>query len=104
MNLSMHGIIVKSPVMEHHHPSAIDNNLHQQQTRNNARLSVQVAQLWKNKPAAIKETIAEDDTNNDDPMEELLKQVLVSQALVDAQEYNMLSFEQVERLRKVWYL
>lgn len=81
------------------HP--VDNNTIPQQTRNNARLSVQVAQLWKNKPVAIKENITEDDTNNDDPMEELLKQVLVSQALVDAQEYNMLSFEQVERLRKV---
>lgn len=91
-------IIVKSPVMEEH---PVDNNTIPQQTRNNARLSVQVAQLWKNKPVAIKETITEDDTNNDDPMEELLKQVLVSQALVDAQEYNMLSFEQVERLRKV---
>lgn len=85
--------------MEQHHP--VDNNPIPQQTRNNARLSVQVAQLWKNKPVAIKETINEDDTRNEDPMEGLLKQVLVSQALVDAQEYNMLSFEQVERLRKV---
>lgn len=83
-----------------HHAVGVDNNL-PQQTRNNVRLSVQVAQLWKNKPVAIKESIVEDDTNNEDPMEELLKQVLVSQALVDAQEYSMLSFEQVERLRKV---
>ena len=88
--------------MEHqHHPGGAVDNTMPQQTRNNVRLSVQVAQLWKNKPVAIKEAISEDDTSSDDSMEELLKQVLVSQALVDAQEYNMLSFEQVERLRKV---
>ncbi|KAI9319089.1 Up-regulated during septation-domain-containing protein [Dichotomocladium elegans] len=66
-----------------------------------SRLSLDVSQIWKHKPPPTPDQHAnKDDGETKSNMDELLKQVLVSQALVDADNYKMLPFEKVDELKK----
>ena len=85
-----------SPMFESEEPRNIMDN--------RTSLSVEVARMWKRQPSPIKkapEPDARDAKILEEGMNGLLGQLLVSQALVDAELYNTLTFEQLSDLKKV---
>ncbi|KAI8147132.1 hypothetical protein BJV82DRAFT_377553 [Fennellomyces sp. T-0311] len=64
-------------------------------------LTVEVARMWKRKPTVTKsEEVRRRVNKEDEGINGLLGQLLVSQALVDAELYNTLSFEQLSELKQ----
>ncbi|KAI9491213.1 hypothetical protein BDB00DRAFT_834344 [Zychaea mexicana] len=85
-----------SPTFESEEPrNVIDNR---------ASLSVEVARMWKRQPAVgasnDQDKGRKDDKSKEEGMDGLLGQLLVSQALVDAELYNTLTFEQLSELKQ----
>ncbi|KAI9262273.1 hypothetical protein BDA99DRAFT_72035 [Phascolomyces articulosus] len=87
-----------SPMFESEEPRNIMDN--------RTSLSVEVARMWKRQPPSNnkpQQTDLKKDKvlQEDEGMGGLLGQLLVSQALVDAELYNTLTFEQLSDLKKV---
>ena len=86
-----------SPMFESEEPRNIMDN--------RTSLSVEVARMWKRQPTPIQKAPALDARDakilEEEGMNGLLGQLLVSQALVDAELYNTLTFEQLSDLKKV---
>lgn len=69
------------------------------------RLSAEVAELWHRKPRSDADSLPGTSTVADggEPIETLLLQLLVSQAVMDTREFKMLSYEELNDLKEVRY-
>lgn len=87
-------------------PSSSSSPLDSEESGSNPtkrRLSAEVAKLWHRKPRSEAESLP--GTNNladgGEPIESLLLQLLVSQAVMDTREFKMLSYEELNELKEV---
>lgn len=66
-------------------------------------LSVELARLWKSKPDLIKleESKSKKMLGMMGKIDDILLQLLISQAMVEAREFQVLSFEQLEDIKQV---
>lgn len=78
-----------------------DNDQHSSERQGADRSSLDIPPLWKSMP----ETILKEDEHHKqlplDPTEDYLIQLLVQQSVIDAKDFDVLTLEQVEELKKV---
>jgi len=77
-----------------------DNDQHSSERQGADRSSLDIPPLWKSMP----ETILKEDEHHKqlplDPTEDYLIQLLVQQSVIDAKDFDVLTLEQVEELKK----